>query len=188
MKLSTNINTIFLDRDGVINKDSGYITKWSEFIFIEGVLDALIHLTKLDYKLIIITNQSAIARGFCTSEDFINLNKKMLNEFNIFGIKVTDVFFCPHHKDGVVDQYSMECNFRKPNPGMLLSAADKHNIDLSRSIIVGDKESDLLAGKNAKLHSCYLIRSSNPESPSESIYAKEAFNNLNDFVFNFLCK
>ena len=76
MKLSTDINTIFLDRDGVINKDSGYITKWSEFIFIEGVLDALIHLTKLDYKLIIITNQSAIARGFCTSEDFINLNKK----------------------------------------------------------------------------------------------------------------
>ena len=111
----------------------------------------------------------------------------MLNEFNTFGIKVTDVFFCPHHKDGVVDEYSMECTFRKPNPGMLLSAADKHNIDLSRSIIVGDKESDLLAGKNAKLHSCYLIRSSNPESPSESIYAKEAFNNLNDFVFNFLC-
>ena len=92
------------------------------------------------------------------------------------------------NKDGVIEEYSMECNFRKPNPGMLFSAAEKHNIELSRSIIVGDKESDLLAGRNANLHSCYLIRSSNSESPSESIYAKKAFNNLNDFVFNFLCK
>tara|TARA_B110000438_G_C15738096_1_gene617177 strand:+ start:148 stop:714 length:567 start_codon:yes stop_codon:yes gene_type:complete len=188
MKLLTDINTIFLDRDGVINKDSGYITNWSDFIFIEGVLDALIHLTKLDYKLVIVTNQSAIARGFFTTEDFINLNKKMINEFNTFGIKLTDVFFCPHHKDGVIEEYSMECNFRKPNPGMLFSAAEKHNIELSRSIIVGDKESDLLAGRNANLHSCYLIRSSNSESPSESIYAKKSFNSLNDFVFNFLCK
>jgi len=187
MPLKNKIDNIFLDRDGVINIDSGYVHKWSEFEFIEGTLEALKYLTKIGIKLIIVTNQGGIAKGFYTEEDFQELNKKMIDRMRSNDIKILDTFYCPHHKDGNIPKLSMDCNYRKPKPGMILAAAEKYSLDLSRSIIIGDKETDLMAGKNANLYQYFLIDPSYELSNKKS-YINGCFKNLNDFVFNHLEK
>jgi D-glycero-D-manno-heptose 1,7-bisphosphate phosphatase len=185
--LINKIDNIFLDRDGVINIDSGYVHKWSDFKFIEGSIEALNHLYRLGLNLIIVTNQAGIAKGHFTADDYHSLNNKMLEEMDSYEINVLDVFHCPHHKDGVIPELSKECNSRKPKPGMIFAAADKYNFDLSRSIIIGDRESDLISGKNANLYGCYLV-GSDEYSLIDSKNSDGCFDNLYDFVFNFFIK
>ena len=187
MSLKNKIDNIFLDRDGVINEDYGYVYKWSEFKFIEGSIDALKYLTELKIKLIIVTNQGGIARGYYTEDDFKNLNQKMIDKMNSYGIEILDTFYCPHYRDGIVTSLSIDCECRKPKPGMILKAAKKYELDLSRSIIVGDRESDLIAGKNANLLDSFLINPSS-EISYEKEYIDECSRNLSDFVFNYLDK
>tara|TARA_B100001750_G_scaffold84453_1_gene66733 strand:+ start:210 stop:773 length:564 start_codon:yes stop_codon:yes gene_type:complete len=187
MPLRNEIDNIFLDRDGVINIDSGYVHTWSKFEFIEGTLEALKYLTKLGIRLIIVTNQGGIAKGFYTEEDFQELNKKMLDTMHSHDIKILDTFHCPHHKDGKIPELSKDCNYRKPKPGMILAAAKKYSLDLSRSIILGDNESDLIAGKNANLYQSILIEPTY-ELCNKNTYIDGCFENLNNFVFNHLEK
>ena len=187
MSLIDKIDNIFLDRDGVINIDSGYVHKWVDFKFIEGSMDALIYLHRLGLNLIIVTNQAGIAKGHFTADDYEILNNKMLEEMDSYEINILDVFHCPHHKDSVVPELSKECASRKPKPGMIFSAANKYNLDLSRSIIIGDSESDLITGKNANLYGCYLV-GSDEHSLMDSKNTDGCFENLNDFVFNFFIK
>ena len=144
MALKNDIDNIFLDRDGVINKDYGYVHKWSEFHFINGSIEALKYLTEFDFKLIIVTNQGGIARGYYTEDDFHQLNNEMIDRMKSYGIEILETFYCPHHQDGTIPSLSKDCYYRKPNPGMIIAAAKKYNLDLSRSIILGDKESDLM--------------------------------------------
>mgnify|MGYP003956031721 FL=1 len=181
MILTKNIDSIFLDRDGVINIDEGYTHKWSEFIFIDGVLEALKHLSDLDKNLIIVTNQSGIARGYYTEQDYLQLEKMMLNAMKNVGIKILDVYHCPHHIDGSIASLSISCSCRKPSPGMILSAIKEHNLDASRSIILGDKESDIEAGENAKLAGKYLIKNDYDASKFRS-NADDVFESLHDFA------
>ena len=153
------MKTIFLDRDGVINKDFGYVYKWNDFELIDGSLEALQILTKNNFNIIIVTNQAGIAKGFYTENDF----KKLTNEFKNFciinHIKILHTFYCPHHKDGIVMRYTKICKSRKPNSGMFFKAAKLYNINLEKAIMVGDNYTDITASKSAGIKTNYLIKS-----------------------------
>lgn len=141
---------VFLDRDGVINEDSGYVSKISDFKFINGVFEALSGFKKLGYLLIIVTNQSGIARGFYTLDDFEKLNKFMLDEFTKNGVFIDKVYFCPHSPEE-------NCECRKPKAGMILAGIKEFDIDVSKSILIGDKPSDIEAANVANLGNAYQI-------------------------------
>jgi len=143
---------LFLDRDGVINVDKSYVYKVEDIEFIDGIFDLCQAYQNKDYDIIIVTNQAGIARGYYTEDDFIKLMDWMKKEFKKRGINILDVFYCPHHPD-----FTGECDCRKPKPGMILEAAKKHNIDLQNSILIGDKMSDIEAGKNAGIGLNILI-------------------------------
>jgi D-glycero-D-manno-heptose 1,7-bisphosphate phosphatase len=142
---------IFLDRDGVINKDKNYLYKKEDFDFIEGVFEACRYFQEINYRLIIITNQSGIARGYYQEEDFHQLTKWMLGQFENQGIKILDVFFCPHGPEST-------CNCRKPKPGMLLKAKEKYNISMENSWMIGDKEADVKAANTAGIENTILVK------------------------------
>ena len=145
----------FLDRDGVINIDYGYVSNIQNFEFKEGIFELLKLLQEKGYKLFIVTNQSGIARGYYTETDFHNLMEYMINELKKRNIEITDYAYCPHHPD-----ITGECECRKPNPGMILNLAKKYNIDLANSIMIGDKQSDIKAGENAGIKKNYLVKES----------------------------
>jgi len=142
----------FLDRDGVINEDLGYVSKIEDFKFKKGIFELLGLLQKLGFVLFIVTNQSGIARGYYTKEDFIKLSEWMLKELKKRGIEIKEIEFCPHHPD-----ITGECECRKPKPGMILNLAKKYNIDLKNSIMIGDSDRDIQAAVNAGVTKTYKV-------------------------------
>ena len=138
------IKTIFLDRDGVINKEVNYLHNIDDFEFIDGVFEACRHFQKLGYEIIIITNQSGIARGYYTEYDYQLITKWMLDQFEERNVKILDVFHCPHGPDS-------SCDCRKPKPGMLLQAINQYGIDMKRSWMIGDKDVDIKAANAANI-------------------------------------
>ena len=142
---------LFLDRDGVLNVDRGYVSQIGDFEFVSGVFATLRLAQKLGYKLIVVTNQSGIARGLYTEEEFQGLSTWMLEQLEKEKISIAKVYHCPFHVDGVVPELAIESNLRKPNPGMLLLAQQEHGLDMAKSIMVGDKVSDIEAGQRAKV-------------------------------------
>ena len=157
------IKTIFLDRDGVINKEVEYLFRIADFEFIEGVFDACLYFQKLGYKIVIITNQSGIARGYYNENDYQKLTEWMLGQFNDKGINILDIFYCPHSPESF-------CDCRKPKPGMLIEAKNKYDISMKDSWMIGDKETDIEAANLAGITNTILVRSghlideSNPNS------------------------
>jgi D-glycero-D-manno-heptose 1,7-bisphosphate phosphatase len=147
----------FLDRDGVINRDRDYIYRKEDFEFIDGVFAACRRLHALGYKIIIVTNQSGIGRGYYTEEQFRVLNDWMLQRFADEGVTMTGVYYCPDHPEHGIGQYRRDSGHRKPGPQMLLDAAHEHKLDLAQSIMVGDKLTDIQAGRAARVGRCYLI-------------------------------
>jgi len=143
---------LFLDRDGVVNVEKDYLYKIEDFEFIDGIFELCRYYQNLGYIIIVVTNQSGIAREYYTEINFSKLTSWMINKFLSKGIRIEEVYYCPHH-----EKISGECNCRKPNPGMLLEAAQKYDIDLKNSIIIGDKERDIEAGLNAGLKETYLF-------------------------------
>ena len=146
------IKTIFLDRDGVINKEVGYLSRVTDFKFIKGVFDACLYFQKLNYKIIIISNQSGIARGYFNENDYLKLTEWMLGQFNNNGIKILDTFYCPHDPKS-------HCECRKPKPGMFLEAKKQYNIDMKNSWMIGDSESDIKSANAAGIINTILVRS-----------------------------
>jgi D-glycero-D-manno-heptose 1,7-bisphosphate phosphatase len=142
---------IFLDRDGVINKEKNYLYQKEDFNFIEGIFDACRYFQSIGYQLIVVTNQSGIARGYYLEEDFHKLTKWMLKKFKEKNIKILDLFFCPHGPES-------SCNCRKPKPGMLLEAKEKYNIDMENSWMIGDKEADVGAANAAGIENTILVK------------------------------
>lgn len=136
---------VFLDRDGVINKKpakADYVKNWEEFEFLPGVIEGLKLLTENNYDIYLISNQPGIARGMMTEEDLVNIQNKMEEELQKNGIKIAGTYYCPHGwNDG--------CECRKPKPGLLFQAARDHNLDLTKTIFIGDDERDLQAGEAA---------------------------------------
>ncbi len=140
---------LFLDRDGVINYDAGYTSSVENFRFIEGIFDLCRAAKRLGYLLIVVTNQAGIGRGYYSEQDFLTLTEWMRERFEAEGAPITDVFHCPYHPENGVGHYKRDSFDRKPNPGMLLRAAEKHGLDLGRSIMIGDKDSDMRAASKA---------------------------------------
>ena len=120
------IKTIFLDRDGVINKEVNYLHKIEDFEFIDEVFETCFYLKNLGFEIIVVTNQSGISRGYYSENDFHVINNWMISQFKENNINILDVFFCPHSNES-------NCECRKPKPGMLLSAKNKHNINMRES-------------------------------------------------------
>ncbi len=133
---------VFLDRDGTINEDKDYLYRIEDFRFMPGVIEGLRLLQRAGYLLIIITNQSGIARGYYTEEDFFHLNHWMLKELGNKGIAIKKVYYCPHHPDAVISKYRKLCICRKPSVGLFRQAVKDFDIDLSNSIAIGDKIRD----------------------------------------------
>ncbi|MCM2680013.1 D-glycero-beta-D-manno-heptose 1,7-bisphosphate 7-phosphatase [Echinimonas agarilytica] len=148
---------VFLDRDGVINQDTGYVHTIDDFEFLPGVLEGCLKLQSAGFKLVVVTNQSGIARGYYTEQQFQTLNAYMVECFLTAKVYITAVYHCPHHPSGQNPQLAIDCDCRKPKPKMLLDAASAHAIDLDRSYIVGDRTSDLKAGMNAGLKRNVLV-------------------------------
>jgi D-glycero-D-manno-heptose 1,7-bisphosphate phosphatase len=169
--------TVFLDRDGVINEEIGYLHKIEDFKFIRGIFDACLHIQSKGYQIIIITNQSGIGRGYFTTDDFVVLNHWMLQQFQKQNIHITDVLFCPHNPNS-------NCNCRKPKPGMLLSAKLKYNIDMEKSWLIGDNENDIKAANFAGITSTILVRSGHPidEYNSSAKYFLDSIQNIGNVI------
>jgi D-glycero-D-manno-heptose 1,7-bisphosphate phosphatase len=143
---------LFLDRDGVINKEKNYLFRISDFEFIDGVYETCRYFLNKGYLIIVVTNQAGIARGMYTKTDFHVLTDWMLGKFLENDVTISRVYYCPHHPD--VD---VACECRKPSPGMLKTAGNEFNVDFSNSILVGDKNSDIDAGFNAGVGFNFLI-------------------------------
>jgi D-glycero-D-manno-heptose 1,7-bisphosphate phosphatase len=144
---------LFLDRDGTINVEKNYVFKIDDFEFRDGIFELVNEFCMRGYLIFVITNQAGIARGFYSEKDFLLLNDWMVEQFRDKGIIITKVYFCPHHPE-----FNGACLCRKPNPGMLLRARSEYDLDLSNSILIGDKLSDIQAGLNAQVGTNYLIK------------------------------
>lgn len=167
----------FLDRDGVINRDTGYVHLWKDFELMPRVFDALQRLKDLKYTIVIVTNQSGIGRGYYTEESFHTLMKQFSEVCTQNGIELR-YYHCPHMPD--VDGIGCDC--RKPRPGMLLRAASELNIDLGSSFLVGDQLSDLRAAKAAGLPRRYLVGDSLCDLTAPSNLISARFDTLWDCI------
>jgi D-glycero-D-manno-heptose 1,7-bisphosphate phosphatase len=150
MELLTKV--VFLDRDGVINRDSpDYIKDWSEFEFIPGSIEAIRDLTRNGFVSILVTNQSALARRFITRQKFEYVHAMMCKAIAAGGGKITDIFFCPHLPDA-------GCDCRKPRPGLIIQAQRKYNIDLTQALMIGDSAKDIACARNAGCGHAILVK------------------------------
>ena len=145
---------LFLDRDGVINIEKNYLHKKEEVEFIEGIFELCRYYQAKGYLIVVVTNQSGIARGYYSEKDFATLTFWMIEVFAREGVEIAQVYHCPHHPE-----ISGECDCRKPHPGMLLKAATALHIDLEHSVLVGDSERDIEAAQRAGVKESYLLTS-----------------------------
>ena len=179
--LSVKQKCVFLDRDGTINKSNNFITRPEDLELIDGAADAIKKINDLGYLAIVITNQPVIARGEVDLATLDLINKKMETDLGRQGAYIDDLFFCPHHPDkgfpGERPEYKIDCDCRKPKPGMILKAAEKYNIDLSISYMVGDDMRDVKAGINAGCIPVFLTNN----KPCENITVK-SFYDIKEFT------
>lgn len=159
--LSRKQKAVFLDRDGTLNKYVGFLTKAEQFELLPGTAEAVKMINNSEYLAIVVTNQPVIARGECTWEELQAIHEKMETELGKEGAFLDGIYICPHHKDkgfeGERPEYKYDCDCRKPKAGLLLQAACDFNIDLSQSVMIGDSESDILAGQTAGCRKSVLL-------------------------------
>jgi len=144
--MSVPSKALFLDRDGVINVEKNYVWRIEDFEFIPGIFELCARAQRLGFLLVVITNQAGIGRGYYTEADYQALTTWMLEQFLTRGIVIDRVYHCPFHPTAGVGEYRRDSYDRKPNPGMILSARDELNLDLTESVLLGDKDSDIQAG------------------------------------------
>ena len=171
----------FLDRDGVINVDHGYVCRWEDFEFLPGVPEALRSLGDAGYQLIVISNQSGIGRGFYSEADLEELNLRIAHHLQEqWAIEMTGFYHCPHHPTDALADYLTRCECRKPAPGMILRAAEEHNIDLAGSLLVGDKLSDIEAGKAAGVGRLFYVSTATDMEPVADCVAVSSLREVAD--------
>ena len=141
---------LFLDRDGIINIDHGYVSKIKDFEFVEGIFDLVKLFSDKGYLIFVVTNQSGIGRGYYKEKDFSLLTEWMVKKFEEHGIDIAQVFHCPHTPE-------TKCHCRKPETGMIEKAMETYTIDLSHSWMIGDKQSDIDLANNAKIGTSVYI-------------------------------
>lgn len=170
---------VFLDRDGTINVDYGYVHQIDDFHFIDGVIDALLQLKKKGYLLVLVTNQSGIARGYFSEEQFLQLTEWFDWSLADRGVDFDGIYYCPHHPEGQ-GEYREDCDCRKPKAGMFTQAIADLNIDPTQSIMVGDKLEDLLAAENAGVKTKILVRTGKEVTPQAEAKADKVLDSLAD--------
>jgi D-glycero-D-manno-heptose 1,7-bisphosphate phosphatase len=164
---------LFLDRDGVINIDHAYVHKPDNFEFVDGVFELCRQARRLGYLIFVVTNQAGIGRGYYTEQDFHALTGWMCSRFESEGAAIDKVYFCPFHPEHGIGAYKLDSPFRKPGPGMILQAADEFGVDLARSVLVGDNETDIRAGLAAGVGCTVLYRHGDePASTPTSAHAQ----------------
>jgi D-glycero-D-manno-heptose 1,7-bisphosphate phosphatase len=149
---------LFLDRDGVVNVDKGFVHRTENFRFTEGIFPFCRSFADEGYHIFIVTNQSGIARGYFTEEDFRGLNAWMLGEFRKNGVFITEVRYCPYHPEALIEKYRRESADRKPNAGMILKLARKYGLDLKDSVLVGDRGEDMAAARTAGVGHYFVLK------------------------------
>lgn len=174
---------IFLDRDDTLIYDPGYINHPDQVRVIEGVPEALIELRSMGYKLIIVSNQSAVARGIVTEKALADIHERLEHLLAEKDARIDKIYYCPYHVEGVIERYRKESDMRKPGPGMLLKAAEEMGLDLAQSWMIGDSATDIEAGRNAGCKTIMLkspVHSKRPPSMANPDYhavnMKEAVN------------
>lgn len=167
----------FLDRDGVLIEDNGYVYKTEDMVIRDSIIPLLRAAQERQYLLIIVTNQSGIGRGYYTEEDFWMFQERLVQELSKKGIHISASYFCPYFLGAPVSEYNRDSLLRKPAPGMILQAQKDFNLDLTRSIMIGDKESDMMEGieglKTFILKGKYPLSNSIPRYNSEEEILKE---------------
>lgn len=154
-------NAVFLDRDGVINRDSpDYVTAWSQFTFLPGSLAAMAALTAADIPIIVVTNQSAVARGLMAAGTLADMHRRLDRIVTRNGGRIQAILHCPHHPDD-------RCDCRKPQPGMIIEAQAHYDLDLKQTIMIGDRASDIACGRAAGCGGTILVRSGPQDARSE---------------------
>ncbi|MGB2741314.1 MAG: D-glycero-beta-D-manno-heptose 1,7-bisphosphate 7-phosphatase [Cognaticolwellia sp.] len=150
---------LFLDRDGIINIDHGYVHKIENFEFVDGIFELCQLAISKGYQIFVITNQAGIARGYYDKQTFEALSQWMVSKFKEQNVSIEKVYYCPHHPDKGVNEFVMSCDCRKPEPGMIMQAQQEYSIALADSIFIGDKISDMQAASNAGIQTRILVDS-----------------------------
>jgi D-glycero-D-manno-heptose 1,7-bisphosphate phosphatase len=170
---------IFLDRDGVINVEKNYLYKIEDFEFVKGVIEALLYLQNLGYKLFVITNQSGIGRGYYSVEEFLKLTHWMVDTLDEYGVVISELEYCPHTPDE-------NCLCRKPKTKMIENILQKYQIDLKNSWLIGDKNSDIECAKNAGINNTIHVKSGHPFDISNASFIIESLTKEN--ILNIIQK
>ena len=155
------IQAIFFDRDGVLNEEIGYLWEVEKFKWIDGARDAIRFCNERGLLAIVVTNQGGIARGLYTAREVDRLHDFMQKSLAQVGAHIDGFYYCPHHPEGVVEEFSIECDCRKPKPGLILRACEDFNINPAQAIMFGDSERDIEAAKAAGLRAGVLFAGGN---------------------------
>jgi len=155
---------VFLDRDGVIVRDKHYISKPQDLELLSEIVPVLKGLQK-SFRLIVVTNQSGVARGMFTEEDLQTINNKLIEILRDHGVELDAIYYCPHHPNLGLEGYNTDCECRKPKPGLLCRAARDFNLNLDQSFLIGDQDSDIEAGRSAGVKTIRLNQNSDESDP-----------------------
>ena len=172
---------LFLDRDGVINIDHAYVFKMEDFYFVDGIFELCRRAKECGFLICVVTNQAGIGRGYYTEADFLRLADWMCEVFRNEGAAIDKVYFCPTHPEHGIGDYKVDSIFRKPGPGMILQAAEELDIELAKSVLVGDKDSDIQAGLAAGV-GCNLLYRPGQTMSSNWFGVTEVISNLQEVV------
>ncbi len=189
LNLKNKRKVVFLDRDGVINKEVDQLSKMKDFKIYSFVAKAVKKINKSDYLAIIVTNQPMVAKGFMTEKDLNEIHKKLETELGLKGAKIDAIYYCPHHPEkgfvGEVPELKIKCNCRKPLPGLFLKARKDFNIDFKKSYLVGDQERDILAGRKIGCKTI-LVKTGLGKSYNNAVKPDFAAKNLLEAVVNII--
>jgi D-glycero-D-manno-heptose 1,7-bisphosphate phosphatase len=148
---------VFLDRDGTINVEVGYLSRPEDFVLIAGSGQAIRRLNEAGFVVVVVSNQSGVARGYFTEEDVGSINERMVRDLGLHGARLDAIYYCPHHPEFGEGDYRRECDCRKPSPGMVEQAVRRFGIDVKKSFVVGDHRGDIVLGRNVGATSIFVL-------------------------------
>jgi D-glycero-D-manno-heptose 1,7-bisphosphate phosphatase len=181
---SPTSKALFLDRDGVINHELGYLHRIADVRWVDGIFSLARTAVERGYQLVVVTNQAGIARGLYTEADFFTLMDWMRSQFAAHGAPLAAVYHCPYHPEHGLGTYKRDHEDRKPNPGMLLRAARDLNLGLSASILIGDRCSDIAAANAAHLRAAFLLTGTEPHPCPHPHHTIASLSDLEHWLLN----
>jgi len=185
---------VFLDRDGVITQDPPhYAHRIDQLRLIPQSADAIKLLNENGYKVFIVSNQSGIAHGYYPEKDTLSFNKELKKELLKKNASIDGIYYCPHHPNAKIKSYRIKCDCRKPEPGMILKASEEHDIDLTSSYMIGDRQGDIIAGKKASCKTIHVLtgvgRKQLSDSKNEADFVSDnLYNAVKNIILNSLEK